>query len=127
MTNLLCVALGGALGATLRHLAGLLIGNTAKGCFPWATFAVNITGCLAIGFLSVVLTSGVASLRQEHLRMLLITGVCGGFTTFSTFSRESVTLLQDGHAAMCLAYVAGSFVAGLAAVVAGIWMARTLV
>lgn len=126
MTNMLCVALGGAVGAVLRYLASLLIGSAQKGCFPWATFAVNIAGCLAIGLLAALLAQPAGGVRTEQLRLLLITGVCGGFTTFSTFSRESVALISEGHMGMFAAYAAGSVALGLAAVVAGMWAGRAL-
>lgn len=126
MTNLLCVALGGAFGAVLRYLVSMFMGSTAKGVFPWATFTVNVVGCLVIGLLSVALTSQGESPRIDHLRLLCITGVCGGFTTFSTFGRESLTLLQEGHNATFAIYALGSLGAGLAAVALGAWMARQL-
>lgn len=126
MTNMLCVALGGAVGAVLRYLASLLIGSVQKGCFPWATFAVNIAGCLLIGLLTALLAPTAGGARTEHLRLLLITGVCGGFTTFSTFSRESVALISEGHTSLFAAYAAGSVALGLAAVVAGMWLGRAL-
>ena len=116
--NVLCVFLGGGVGSVLRYLVGLWIGSTA---FPWATFAVNAIGSLAIG-----LFGGWASRFgwSEALRLSLVIGLCGGFTTFSTFSKESLALIEGGNYGLFTFYVAGSVALGIAATALGFWLAR---
>lgn len=116
--NVLCVFLGGGAGSVLRYLIGLWIGSTA---FPWATFAVNAVGSLAIG-----LFGGWASRFGwgEAMRLSLIVGLCGGFTTFSTFSKESLALVESGRWGAFTAYAIGSVALGIAAVCVGLKITR---
>ena len=105
---------GGAMGAVARYLmSGAILHRTLDWNFPAATFAVNVLGCLVAGALS-----GLAE-RQgmfgPHTRLLLFTGILGGFTTFSAFGLETIHLLRRGHAATAALYVALSVLAGLAA------------
>lgn len=118
MTNLLFVFLGGGIGCVLRYCAGLVITSTM---FPYATFAVNAVGSLAIG-----LFSGWASRFgwSEETRLLLTTGLCGGFTTFSTFSKESLALAEAGRWSAFAAYAIGSVTIAIAAVALGYWIAK---
>ena len=111
--NALFVFLGGGTGSVLRYLVGLWIGSAA---FPWATFTVNAVGSLAIG-----LFGGWASRFgwSESVRLSLTVGLCGGFTTFSTFSKESLALAQSGRWAVFAFYVVGSAVLGIVAVELG--------
>ena len=110
----LAVGLGGGLGAWLRVIAGRLIPSPA---FPYATLAVNVLGCFAMGLLTAWLARAGGS---EGLRLLLGVGVLGGFTTFSAFSLEIVTLAQRGAIAMVAVYVAASLVGGIAALLLGL-------
>ena len=116
--NALFVFLGGGTGSVLRYLVGMWIDSTA---FPWATFAVNAVGSLAIG-----LFSGWASRFgwSEETRLLLTTGLCGGFTTFSTFSKESLAIAEAGRWSAFAAYAFGSVAVGIAAVALGYWITR---
>ena len=116
--NVLCVFLGGGAGSVLRYLVGLWIGSTT---FPWTTFAVNTVGSLAIG-----LFGGWASRFgwSEALRLSLVVGLCGGFTTFSTFSKESLALIEGGSYGLFVLYAAGSVALGIAATALGFWLAR---
>ncbi len=107
---LLLVSMGGAAGSALRFLFSVWI-KPASG-FPWPTLAVNILGCFAIG-LVYGFTSRHAS---EQMRLMLATGFCGGFTTFSAFGYENLTLIQSQQYALASAYVAASIVGGMAAV-----------
>ena len=117
--------LGGGLGAALRYALCLWIEARTGPGFPWGTFAVNASGCLAIGV--------IATLADEHawvtpsLRLLLVPGLLGGFTTFSSFSMETWQLVQDGQLLTALANAAASLAVGLAAVVAGVQITRQLV
>ena len=106
--NLLLVALGSAVGGALRYVVSLMMRWNGNG-FPWATFAVNLVGCLVIGLLAGFLSRH----SSENLSLLLVTGLCGGFTTFSTFSRESLALIQQGQWCTVVLYVAGSVVLGV--------------
>ena len=116
--NALFVFLGGGAGSVLRYLVGLWVGSAA---FPWATFAVNAVGSLAIG-----LFGGWAARFgwSDEMRLLLTTGLCGGFTTFSTFSKESLALAEAGRWCAFAAYAIGSVAIGIAAVALGYWAAR---
>ncbi len=111
--GLLLIFIGGGTGSVLRYLAGRCIGSDS---FPWGTFAVNIIGCFLIGLLSTWMARHSLS---PDLRLLLIVGLCGGFTTFSTFSNESLTLMRNGQPLLSLAYVIGSVALGVIAAYAG--------
>lgn len=116
MLQLISIFVGGGLGSLCRYAVGAyLIKSHTNGGFPWATFAVNVIGCLLIGLLSGALQRRGADL----LYMLLVTGFCGGFTTFSTFSNECFTLLRQGATGLALAYLALSLFCGVIAVGAG--------
>ena len=116
--NALLVFLGGGTGSVLRYLVGMWIGSAA---FPWATFAVNAVGSLSIG-----LFGGWASRFGwgEVLRLSLTVGLCGGFTTFSTFSKESLALAEAGRWSAFAAYAIGSVTIAIAAVALGYWITR---
>ncbi len=110
LRNILLVGAGSFLGGSARFILSLLIRTAGKG-FPWATFTVNILGSLLIGFLWG-LTARNANV-PSWLSLFLMVGFCGGFTTFSTFSKESMALLQVGSYVTFLFYAIGSVVIGL--------------
>ena len=123
MTRVLLVAGAGAAGAVLRYGLGVMAGPVERGAFPWTTFAINIAGSLLLG---VVLA--VAPGRwSADVTIAVGTGFLGAFTTFSTFSNETMALVRSGHAPMAAAYVAASVVVGLAAAAAGHAAGRALV
>ena len=108
------VAVGSAIGGMARYLVGSWAQRYSS--YPWGTLAVNITGSFIIGwFASYALAN---SLRPE-MRAFVAIGICGGFTTFSAFSHESMMMLRDGHWLRAGAYVAGSVILSLLAVLAG--------
>jgi CrcB protein len=118
----LAVALGGALGAVARYSLDRLIERRTFSLFPWSTFTVNVSGCLVIGFI-------VAALVDRHhtpawLRVGLVMGVLGGYTTFSTYAQETFDLVDENRLGLALAYALGSVVAGVAAVFVGIRAGR---
>ena len=116
--NFFLVFIGGGIGSVLRYAVGLCIGAAA---FPWATLAVNVCGSFAIGLF------GGWSERfgwPEAVRLALTVGLCGGFTTFSTFSKDSLALAQSGRWGAFALYVLGSFSLGLFAIMAGFLLAR---
>lgn len=115
--NILVVALGGAAGSILRYLCQKWINESYNHNFPLATFLVNIFGCLLIGILYALGEKG--DLLSPQTRLLLITGFCGGFTTFSTFAFENMNLLRIGDNFYFLLYAVASVVLGIAAVYAG--------
>jgi len=118
------IAAGGAVGSLGRWGLTLLLPHPA-GAFPWATFVANATGCLALGVLMVFVVEVWRPSR--YARPFLGVGVLGGFTTFSTFMLDARALLVAGRTAAAGAYVAGSLVAGLVAVVVGIRATRLAV
>jgi CrcB protein len=118
------VALGGALGASARYLLDHAIEQRSFSIFPWATFTINVTGCFLIGVIS-------ESLVDRHhlppwLRVGLVVGVIGGYTTFSTFTQEALTLLEARDFAVTLLYAVGSVTAGIAFVYLGTLAGRSL-
>ena len=123
MNGFLLVALGGALGAGLRHGAGLLALRHLPAGWPWATGTVNIAGCLAMGLLAGWLATRAEGAGQEA-RLFLATGLLGGFTTFSAFSLELANFLRSGDLAKAAAYAALSVITCVAALFAGLWLAR---
>ena len=111
------VAAGGAIGAAARHGVST-VAPYDDGRFPWATFLVNVSGCLAIGVLMVVVLDVGASHR--YLRPFAGVGVLGGYTTFSAYALESRDLVATGHTVTALVYVLGSVLVGAAAAALGI-------
>jgi CrcB protein len=110
MDRFIAVAAGGALGAMLRYSAYLVAAHVYEGPAPAATWSVNLLGCLLIGFLAPAVQSlGVTA----NVRLLLLVGFLGSFTTFSTFSLESLVLWQEGRLGLVLVNAVGSVAAGL--------------
>lgn len=108
MKDLLMVGIGGFAGSVLRYKIGILITSKTSSGFPWGTFGVNLVGAFLIGLL---IASAVKS--QEVMMLLLVTGFCGGFTTFSTFALENLRLLQSGEWMLFLSYIILSIVCGI--------------
>jgi CrcB protein len=124
MTRLLLVASGGALGALMRYGVGAAAARWWPGpAWPWATFSVNIAGGLAMGLLAgwLALRGGAG---QDAIRLFAAVGLLGGFTTFSAFSLEAALLIERRQTGLALAYVAASALLAIAAVFAGLWLAR---
>lgn len=124
MSTWLGVMLGGALGSALRYGISLGMGARLQEGFPYATLSVNVLGCLLIGVLGVA-TSGPWPLREE-LRVALLVGVLGGFTTFSSFGYDALGLIEQGRYSAASAYIAVTNIAGLAAVWFGSRLGRLL-
>lgn len=119
------IALGGALGALGRWGVDRALPHDDPGAFPWSTVVVNVSGCLAIGVLLVLVVE-----RWSHrplARPFLATGVLGGFTTFSTYAVDARGLLAEGHGAVALGYLLGSVVIGALAVLVGMRVTERVV
>lgn len=123
MKEFLLVSVGSFFGGGLRYLVSKAVQGWAAASFPFGTLAVNVIGCLLLGFLSG-LAVREGSLWNPHVRLLLTTGFCGGFTTFSTFMNESSALMKDGSYTMMAVYLFGSLAIGFAAVLAGDFLSR---
>lgn len=103
MKHLIFIALGGAGGALARHWMTGLVHNSAKSHFPWGTLSVNVLGSFCIGVVYVVIVE--RGLIHPDWRSVAMVGFLGAFTTFSTFSLETITLLEAGRPALALGYV----------------------
>lgn len=121
LKNILLIAAGGALGSVLRYLSFVFVNRFFTTVFPVATFAVNIIGCLLIGVF-------IGTLQKHHpedgLKWFLITGFCGGFTTFSAFSAENYDLITSQNSAVAFVYIAASVLGGLLAVWGGLALSQ---
>lgn len=116
--SIIIVGLGGMIGSIARYLAVLWLTRDGSH-FPFGTFAVNIAGCLAVGLLAGLLERYDLA---EEWRSFLVIGICAGFTTFSAFAIENVRLLQEREYLTFVLYTGLSFVLGLLATVAGLWI-----
>ena len=121
ITTLFQVALGGAIGAALRYLTNVSALRLFGTGFPVATLVVNVVGSFLMGVLVVVL----ARKGGNHLAPFLMTGILGGFTTFSAFSLDALTLWERGQTLTAFTYVAASVILSLAAIAAGLALARS--
>ena len=118
--NLLQVAAGGALGAAARYLVGLGALRLMGAGFPWGTLTVNLVGSAAMGVLVIL----AAQRGFTHLSPLLMTGLLGGFTTFSAFSLETVAMLERDALGPATVYVTASVLGGIVALLLGMTVAR---
>jgi CrcB protein len=118
------IALGSAIGGVARYLLGGLIQRFSGGSFPSGTLLVNLTGSFVLGFLYRY-ASDSAAITPE-VRALLTIGLCGGYTTFSTFTYETVRLLEDGETGRAIVYIGLSVLLGLGAMVLGLAAGREL-
>lgn len=120
--NILIVGLGGGIGSIGRYLCQKWFTAYYASSFPWGTFTVNIIGCLAIGIFWGLSFKSFDS--NESWKLFLMTGLCGGFTTFSAFTLEGVGLLREQKLALFFSYVAISVVLGLLATYIGIRLTK---
>jgi fluoride exporter len=122
--QVLAVALGGALGSALRYVVTVGAARLVGTAFPLGTFLVNVLGCLLAGLIFGIAEEHVA--LPPIVRILLLTGFLGGFTTFSTFAVETVTLLRDGSLVVAVGSLMGNIVVGGACALAGIYLGRAI-
>ncbi len=121
-TTLPLVALGGAIGASLRYLMGMAALRAFGPGFPWGTLLVNLIGCLAMGMLAVLL----ADKASPRLAPFLMTGILGGFTTYSAFALDTVALWQRGDSGTAMTYILATTAGSIAAVLAGMALVRAV-
>jgi CrcB protein len=124
MRTLVGIMVAGALGAAARYGLDGFVGDRTGSAFPWGTFVINISGSLVLGFLFTVLTERIAI--DSALRFSITTGFIGSYTTFSTWMLETARLIQDRSYLLATWNAAGSVVAGLSAVGAGIVIGRAV-
>jgi CrcB protein len=120
--NILLVGLGGGIGSIARYLCQRWFAATYVHSFPWGTFAVNVAGCFLIGIFWGLSFKSFDS--NESWKLFLMTGLCGGFTTFSAFTLEGIGLIKEQKLALFFSYVAASVVLGLLATYIGMKITR---
>jgi CrcB protein len=124
MYHLILVALGGAIGSSLRHFVNLAALRVVGPGFPWGTMAINIVGSFAMGVFVEILARRFGD--SNEVRLFVATGILGGFTTFSAFSLDFAVLWERGAALPALAYLLASVVGSILALFLGLWLARSL-
>ncbi len=123
MRIVIAVGLGSCIGGILRYFLSQFIQSRFLSTFPFGTLSVNIIGCFLIG---LAFGFSERSYISMEWRLFFVTGLLGGFTTFSSFSNETVALIRDGQGWVAFTYVASSVIAGLAATFAGIAIIKLL-
>lgn len=122
MKDFLAIFLGGGTGCILRYIISVALSATNQ-VFPIPTFICNIIGCLAIGiFYSITIKHG----WTQQTMLFLTSGLCGGFTTFSTFSKDSLKLLSSNNYNVAIIYILCSIIVGLLMVIVGLWLGNKL-
>lgn len=122
LKTIIYIAIGGAIGSILRYLTSVLVAKYWSNHFPLATLITNVIGCFLIGLLIGILEKN--NLANSNLKWFLITGFCGGFTTFSTFGYENISLFQNNNSALAFGYIALSIILGLFAVWLGLFVTK---
>ncbi|MBS1524536.1 MAG: fluoride efflux transporter CrcB [Bacteroidetes bacterium] len=124
MQAILLIFVGGGIGSLLRYGLSRWISGLVVSAFPYGTFFVNIIGCFLIGF--IVFYTERYGTQSQPWRLFLVTGLCGGFTTFSSFSLENSQLITDHRVFVFMLYAAGSVFLGLAATYLGVLAGRSI-
>jgi CrcB protein len=123
LKQILLVGLGGAIGSIFRFLTSIFMARYAMNGFPFGTFAANILGCFILGICVGVF--GKNPTENENLRLLFVTGFCGGYTTFSTFASENIQMLQQQNYVMLATYTLVSLLVGFLAVAIGLSLGKS--
>lgn len=129
VVNLLLIGIAGGLGAVARYSTGLLVVKyLPEEQFPWATFTVNMIGCLFFGIIFAATETATHwdSETLTRVRMVLLTGFMGAFTTYSTYAFQSAMLMQDAKWALAFGNIAGQTLIGIVAIFAGLTLGRAL-
>jgi CrcB protein len=119
---LIIIGTGGFIGSIARYLSQQFFQKHFPSSFPFGTLWVNLTGCFIIGFIYGLSEKG--NLLTPEWRLFLATGICGGFTTFSTFAFENIGLLRDGEYLYFSLYTVGSVAGGIIAAFIGVWITK---
>jgi CrcB protein len=122
LKSILIIGLGGFIGTVARFLISRYFQMTVSSVFPWSTFIINIVGCLLIGLIYGISEKG--DVLSPDIRLFLTVGICGGFTTFSTFSNDSFMLIRDQEWLRFALYTSLSVFVGLMAVFVGRFMTK---
>lgn len=122
LKTILYIAIGGAFGSVLRYLTSIIINKYWVNHFPMATFITNVIGCFLIGLIIGILEKN--NLATSNLKWFLVTGFCGGYTTFSAFGMENVTLFQNNNTFLAFSYIGFSIIIGLFAVWLGLFVTK---
>ncbi len=120
--TILYIAIGGAIGSVLRYLTTVLVSKYWSSHFPLATFITNVLGCFLIGLFIGILEKN--NLANSNLKWFLITGFCGGYTTFSAFGYENYSLFQGNNSLLAFAYIGLSIFIGIMAIGLGLFLSK---
>lgn len=124
MNSIFAVAVGGAIGSVLRYLFNIEVTKALGSNFPWGIFLVNIVGCFVMG--AVAESFALKFSAPQEMRSFMMTGILGGFTTFSAFALDTGNMIERHDTAMAALYVAGSVGGSLIALFLGLWAVRTI-
>lgn len=126
MQAYLIVFFGAGLGGCLRHTVNLLAARALGTDFPWSTFLINISGSLVMGLLAGYFAFRSGAGWTQHARLFVLTGILGGYTTFSAFSLDAALLYERGELGLCAAYIGGSVALAIAGVFGGLALVKAL-